>query len=141
MLFRSISDYGHAGTRFYYHSEFGGLFPQELEGFFPWKKFYGDTQRSYLFKDEYVLGRFGLEGRYPFLDRDVVQSFLALTPELKNREYKAPVAEFLRRYSYPYESGKKCGFAPAVVPPLQGGAFEKLMGWFRPFRSQWLRKS
>lgn len=136
-----ISDYGHAGTRFYYHSEFGGLFPQELEGFFPWKKFYGDTQRSYLFKDEYVLGRFGLEGRYPFLDRHLVQAFLALTPELKNCEYKAPVAEFLRRYSYPFEPGKKCGFAPAEVPALQRGAFVRLMEWFRPIRSLRFRKS
>jgi asparagine synthetase B (glutamine-hydrolysing) len=107
-----ISDYGHAGNRFYSHSEFGGLFPDSLEGFFPWKKFYGDTQRSYLFKDEYILGRHGLEGRYPFLDRQVVQSFLALRAELKNKEYKAPVAEFLRRYDYPFEAGAKRGFAP-----------------------------
>ena len=45
------SDYGFAGQKYYSHSEFGGLFPTDLTGFFPWKKFYGDTQRSYLFKE------------------------------------------------------------------------------------------
>ena len=53
-----ISDYGHNGNKIYDHSEFGGLYPDSLEGFFPWKKVYGDTMRSYLFKDEIHLWRF-----------------------------------------------------------------------------------
>lgn len=108
-----VSDYGFAGRPMYHHSQFGGLFPTTLDGFFPWKKFYGDTQRSYLFKDEYILGRFGLEGRYPFLAHDVVQQFLHLTPQLKNSRYKAPVAVFLERYGYPFEESVKRGFSPA----------------------------
>ena len=108
-----VSDYGFAGRPMYHHSQFGGLFPSALDGFFPWKKFYGDTQRSYLFKDEYILGRFGLEGRYPFLAHDVVQQFLHLTPQLKNGRYKAPVAAFLERYGYPFEESVKRGFSPA----------------------------
>lgn len=106
------SDYGFGGRKFYPHSEFGGLYPQSLEGFFPWRKFYGDTQRSYLFKDEYILGRFGVEGRYPFLDQGVVQHFLRLTPDLKNARYKAPIAVFLERHGYPFEESVKRGFSP-----------------------------
>jgi asparagine synthetase B (glutamine-hydrolysing) len=107
-----VSDYGFAGKPFYYHSQFGGLFPTKLEGFFPWKKFYGDTQRSYLFKDEYILGRFGVEGRYPFLDYEVVQNFLSLSAELKNARYKAPITAFLEKYGYPFEDSVKRGFNP-----------------------------
>jgi asparagine synthase (glutamine-hydrolysing) len=112
-----MSDYGFGGKKFYYHSEFGGLFPDSLENFFPWKKFYGDTMRSYLFKDEYILGRYGIEGRYPFLDRAVVQQFLSLSPELKNSAYKAPLKYFFDKYNYPYEEGRKRGFSP--VPTQQ----------------------
>jgi asparagine synthetase B (glutamine-hydrolysing) len=107
-----ISDYGFDGKPFYYHSQFGGRFPENLEGFFPWKKFYGDTQRSYLFKDEYVLGRFGIEGRYPFLDHEVVQCFLSLAVNLKNSRYKAPIAHFLEKHGYPFEDSIKRGFSP-----------------------------
>jgi len=108
-----ISDYGYNGEKFYLHSEFGGLFPDELEGFFPWKKVYGDSMRSYLFKDELIFGLFGIEGRYPFLDPIVVQAFLNLTPALKNSNYKAPIAAFLRRHCYPFEPGVKRGFSPS----------------------------
>lgn len=106
------SDYGFAGKKFYYHSEFGGEFPSNLDEFFPWKKFFGDSMRSYLLKDEFVLGRHGIEGRYPFLDQTLVQAFLSLTPELKNREYKAPIANFLRRHRYPFLKDVKQGFIP-----------------------------
>lgn len=108
-----LSDYGFGGKPMYHHSQFGGLFPEQLHGFFPWKKFYGDTQRSYLFKDEYILGRFGIEGRYPFLDKAAVQQFLSLTADRKNAAYKAPLNHFLRRHGYPFESETKRGFCPA----------------------------
>lgn len=108
-----LSDYGFNGEKLYYHSEFGGLFPQDLSELFPWKKFYGDTQRSYLLKEEFVLGRHGVEGRYPFLDREVVQQFLSLSAPLKNLRYKAPVDAFLSDAGYPFERAKKRGFAPS----------------------------
>lgn len=114
-----ISDYGFGGKKLYFHSEFGGLFPERLQGFFPWRKFYGDTQRSYLFKDEIILGRHGIEGRYPFLDRATVQEFLNLRPELKNREYKAPIAHFFRKWNYPFEPNRKRGFSPQADPWLR----------------------
>jgi asparagine synthetase B (glutamine-hydrolysing) len=110
------SDYGHNGQKIYPHSEFGGLFPNQLEGFFPWKKFYGDTQRSYLFKEEIIFGHFGIESRYPLLDRELVQEFLALSPALKNLEYKAPIAAFLRQHNYPFEPNKKRGFSARDLP-------------------------
>lgn len=110
-----LSDYGFNGIKIYHHSEFGGCFPEDLNGFFPWKKFYGDTQRSYLFKDEFILGRHGLEGRYPFLDKKVVQEFLWLTPELKNNAYKAPLAYLLHELEYPFEEGVKRGFSPDML--------------------------
>lgn len=114
-----ISDYGFGGNKLYDHSEFGGLFPDELLGFFPWKKFYGDTMRSYLFKDEYIFGVYGIEGRYPFLDPAVVQAFLRLTPELKNSKYKAPIAAFLQKYKYPLELDAKRGFSPQAPASVE----------------------
>jgi asparagine synthetase B (glutamine-hydrolysing) len=105
-----VSDYGHGGRKLFEHSEFGGQFPEQLEGFFPWRKFYGDSQRSYLRKDEMVAGLFGIEGRYPFLDRQLIQAFLRLSPALKNARYKHCIASFLEAHNYPYEAGVKTGF-------------------------------
>jgi asparagine synthetase B (glutamine-hydrolysing) len=105
-----ISDYGFDGIPFYSHSQFGGKFPQKMQGFFPWDKFYGNTQRSYLFKEELIFGHFGIESRYPFLDKDVVQEFLSLDPDWKNRQYKGPIASFLDKHHYPYENSVKRGF-------------------------------
>ena len=105
-----ISDYGHAGKKIYYHSEFGGLFPDNLDGFFPWHSFYDGTQIQYLNKEEYVAGHFGIETRYPFLDKDLVQEFLWLNPELKNRKYKSCLAEYLEVNKFPFSQGEKRGF-------------------------------
>lgn len=106
------SDYGHNGQRIYPHSNFGGHFPQDLNTIFPsrWISFYGSSMESYLAKDEYVGSSYGLETRYPFLDRDVVQEFLWLTPELKNRHYKAPLHYYLDKHSFPFAPGEKVGF-------------------------------
>ncbi len=107
-----ISDYGFNGHKFASHSEFGGLFPDDLSIIFPWKKFYFDSQKSYLKKDEMVSGIFGIEGRYPFLDKDLIQSFLNLEVNLKNSRYKNCIASFLELNSYPYEENVKKGFNP-----------------------------
>ncbi len=122
------SDYGFGGEKYYSHSEFGGLFPDDLNGFFPWKKFYGDTQRSYLFKEEILFGHFGIESRYPLLDRELVQEFLLLSPELKNAQYKAPLAAFLQKYNYPYEPNRKRGFSARDMPI--GRKIKKKLGEF-----------
>ena len=105
-----ISDYGFGGNKIYKHSGFGGLFPDNLEGFFPWHSFYDGTQIQYLNKEEYVAGSYGIETRYPFLDKDLVQEFLWLSSNLKNKYYKAPLREYLHRNGFPYEEGIKTGF-------------------------------
>jgi len=105
-----LSDYGHNGVKFYNHSSFGGKFPDDLNGFFPWHSFYDGTQIQYLNKEEYVAGAYGIETRYPFLDNDLVQEFLWLSSDLKNALYKAPLSHYLSSNGYPFQAGVKTGF-------------------------------
>ena len=56
-------------------------------------------------------GAFGIETRYPFLDKAVVQSFLNLRVELKNSAYKAPLNAYLQKRKYPFKQEKR-GFSP-----------------------------
>ncbi len=113
-----LSDYGWNGKRILPHSCFGGKFPEKLETIFPknsddkkciWKNFYYSCQESYLWKEEVISGLYGIEGRYPFLDKEFVQEFLWLTPELKNDEYKGVLRKYLEYNKYPYTL-KKVGF-------------------------------
>jgi len=105
-----LSDYGHNGRKIYNHSGFGGLFPSSLNNFFPWHSFYDGTQIKYLNKEEYVASSYGIETRYPFLDKFLVQEFLWLDYSLKNKQYKAPLTEYLNRNNFPFDSGVKIGF-------------------------------
>jgi asparagine synthetase B (glutamine-hydrolysing) len=89
-------------------SELKGRYPETLR---PWANFNFSCQESYLIKEEYAAGAFGIENRYPFLDAQLVQEFLWLSAELKNRHYKAPLREYLRRHDFPFEEGVKRGFA------------------------------
>ena len=59
-----------------------------------------------------IAGLFGIEGRYPFLDKDTIQEFLRLSAKLKNSCYKNCIARFLEIYHYPFEKEKKIGFVP-----------------------------
>lgn len=113
-----FSDYGHNGNRIFSHSCFGGKFPGDLSRIFPknsedvkcvWKNFYHSCQEAYLWKDEVITGLYGMEGRYPFLDKNLVQEFLWLSPELKNREYKGFLKKYLEAHNYPF-TPKKIGF-------------------------------
>ena len=115
-----FSDYGFNGVKFYGHSTIGGKFPDKLESVFPWKNFFDNTQRAYLMKEEYVTGSFGIEGRYPFLDRDVVQEFLWLKPELKNNNYKSPLHHLMTNYNYPFITNEKIGFNCGFFGPENG---------------------
>ena len=105
-----ISDYGYKGRKIYPHSNFGGLFPEDLSTIFPWNSFYESSQLSYLMKEEYISGSFGLEGRYPFLDKDLVQEFLWLSSDLKNKNYKAPIYNYLTEHNFPFSKDEKIGF-------------------------------
>jgi len=105
-----ISDYGFGGTKIYKHSSFGGKFPETLQGFFPWHSFWDGTQVQYLNKEEYVAGHFGIETRYPFLDKNLVQEFLWLSAKLKNSKYKSCLDEYLSVNNFPYQPAEKRGF-------------------------------
>lgn len=105
-----FSDYGFGGNKIYAHSNFGGLFPKDLKSIFPWNSFYGSSMESYLAKEEYISGSYGIEGRYPFLDKWVVQEFLWLTPEIKNSQYKSVLDNYLTINNYPYLKNRKIGF-------------------------------
>ena len=103
-------DYGFMGTKIFNHSNFGGYFPEKLESIFPWASFYGSTMESYLVKEEYIAGSYGIETRYPYLDKQVVQEFLWLSPYLKNLTYKSVIFAYLNANQYPLELMKKRGF-------------------------------
>ena len=105
-----FSDYGFRGIKHFGHSTIGGHFIDDLSKYFPWKNFFDNTQRAYLMKEEHVSGSHGVEGRYPFLDREVVQEFLWLTPELKNRNYKSPLHQYMEYNDYPFNNSMKVGF-------------------------------
>lgn len=104
-----VSDYGFNGIKYNNNSEFGGLYPKDLSSIFPWRNFFYGSQECYLAREEYVSGSYGLEARYPFLDKFVVQEFLWLSAELKNKSYKAPIKEYLEQNDFPYEE-EKIGF-------------------------------
>jgi len=89
------------------------FFPDNLSKVYPWANFYGGSMDNYLRGDEYVGGCFGYETRYPFCDKDVVQEFLWLKPELKNSynrcSYKPPLLYYLIKEKFPYYT-RKLGF-------------------------------
>jgi asparagine synthetase B (glutamine-hydrolysing) len=121
-----FSDYGFNGQKIIDHSGFGGKYPDDLSTIFPknseenrgqeskWYSFYEGTQKAYLAKEENISGLYGIEGRYPFLDKFLVQEFLWLKPELKNKKYKSVIDEYMTRNNYPFEQGKKIGFNASV---------------------------
>jgi len=100
-----ISDY----ALFPMQSTFKGKFPDELE---EWPNFRGHMQMEYLNELEEIAELYRIEVRYPFLDVDLVQEFLWLKPELKNKFYKAPIREYLIRNNVPFEENVKRGFQP-----------------------------
>jgi hypothetical protein len=116
-----FSDYGFNGVKFYNHSTIGGHFPDDLSTVFPWKNFFRNTQRAYLMKEEHVAGAYGIEGRYPFLDKQVVQEFLWLSADLKNSEYKSPLAFYLKTNNFPFEENQKTGFGCGFSGPSSTG--------------------
>jgi hypothetical protein len=86
------------------------MYPRSLDGIFPWCHFYEGSMEAFIAKEEHVAGMYGIEGRYPYLDKSVVQEFLWLTQDLKNRMYKAPLDYYMRMANYPFELNVKRGF-------------------------------
>ena len=106
-----FADYGHNGESKGRHSELGGVFPKDLSTVFPWPNFFASSQEAFLVKEEYIAGAFGLETRYPFLDKDVVQEFLWLDSDLKNKYYKSVLHNYLSNNNFPFEKDVKRGFS------------------------------
>ena len=82
-----------------------------LKTIFPWYSFYKGTQECFINKEEHIAGCYGIENRYPFLDKIVVQEFLHLSPKLKNQFYKAPLYYTLKKLNFPFDLNKKLGFS------------------------------
>ena len=100
-----LSDYSLFGSQ----SHLKGVYPEAL---YEWPNFRGSCQAAYLAKEEYIAGSYGIETRYPYLDRRLVQEFLWLSTKLKNSAYKAPLREYLKRHKFPFEENVKRGFNP-----------------------------
>ena len=83
--------------------------PANLSAIWPWPSFFGQEMRDYLRKEEYVAGAHAIEGRFPFLDVDLVQEFLWLNTSLKGRATKYPIHAYIANAGYPTEK-KKHGF-------------------------------
>lgn len=111
----TMSDYGYNGqpASGFGHTTIAGKFPEDLSSIFPWENFFTGTQMEFIAKDENVGGSYGIETRYPFLDKDLVQEFLWLTHTLKNSNYKAPLHFYLKHVAnFPTAFGlsNKVGF-------------------------------
>jgi len=110
-----MSDYGINGIPLYgpgQLTQFAGRFPENLKDLFPWVNFFGGMQEKYIGKEESVAGSHGIETRYPFLDVNLVQEFLWLKSGLKNRQYKAPIDDYMSNHSFPFTRNEKVGFRP-----------------------------
>lgn len=59
-----------------------------------------------------MAGAYGIEARYPFLDRALVQEFLSLSSKLKNWKYKSVLRYYLEINGYPCAFDQKFGFIP-----------------------------
>lgn len=105
-----MSDYGMHGRCVQNNSTLNGIFPINLDEIFPWNNFFNGSQEKYLYKEESVCGVHGVEARYPFLNINVVQNFLNIKPELKNKNYKSPIHNFFKKHKFPFEENIKRGF-------------------------------
>ena len=73
-----------------------------------WPNFDSAYGRNIIQMFERVAGCFGIESRYPFLDKQVVQEFLWLDDDIKNSEFKQCIAQYMRKNKFPFLENKKC---------------------------------
>ena len=94
-----FSDAGYKGIRLRpTDSQFGGLFPRDLEIEWPWV-FPFASNRNLTFT-----GQQQKDVATPLSDKDLVQAFLNTTQDLKNSRYKAWLAQYMEDHNYPYDS-------------------------------------
>jgi asparagine synthetase B (glutamine-hydrolysing) len=87
-----------------------GKFPSDLKKIFPWNNFYNGLMKAFISKEEGVGSINGIESRYPYLDKMVVQEFLWLNVDNKNKFYKSPLHKYMIKNNYPFDNCKKRGF-------------------------------
>ena len=109
------SDYGYKGINMKNSNKNGpgtlnGIYPNNLETVFPWENFFNGLMECFIAKEEHAGSLKGIEVRYPFLDKNVVQEFLFLKPKLKNNLYKAPLHKYMEKHNYPFDINSKIGF-------------------------------
>lgn len=101
------SDYGFHGQRLREHSRFGGHFPKYLENIWPWTE--SNVFRGFHNRTEIVGGYWGIEYRCPLMSTELIQAWLNTTSDLKNREHKGWMAQYMRDHNYPYSDLEKIG--------------------------------
>lgn len=84
-----------------------------------WPNFDSSYGRNIIQMFERVAGCFGIESRYPFLDKHVVQEFLWLNDNIKNKEFKQCIAQYMRKEQFPFLDNKKCSVR--VLTDKDGG--------------------
>ena len=72
----------------------------------PWKNFYGGWLAAFLHANECMGGTLGIETRFPFLDYNLIQTFLSLSADEKAKVYKGPMTQILKKYKFPYHEYK-----------------------------------
>ena len=72
----------------------------------PWPNFQGGWNEIFLKASDRICSHNSVEGRFPLLDRWVVQEFLYLHPRLKSINYKAPLTNKLIENNFPLFHGK-----------------------------------
>ena len=85
-----------------------GYFPEDLKLVWPWINFH---PRLILQQTRFdiITGFFGIEGRHPLLDQDLVQAWLNTSHNLKNKSYKDWMQVYMKEHNYPY-SLTKCAW-------------------------------
>lgn len=81
----------------------------DLAAQFPWENFYNGKNYQYISYTERIGGVYGIEVRYPLLDKKFVQNFLNLKRELKNKAYKSVLYEYMMLNNTPMIANRKRG--------------------------------
>ena len=72
-----------------------------------WRNFGGGWQSVFLQAAERVAGQFGVESRYPFLDKAVVSEFINLPIPARYEPLKRPLVDFLEEKDFPMSQEKR----------------------------------
>ena len=102
------SDYGYNGSQITRDSYFGGCFPNNLSLVWPPPSLH--IILDYTLRLDMISGYFGVEARTPFLDKNVVQSWLNTDVSLKNKGYKMWMSILMSDLKYPFAKNEKIPF-------------------------------